>query len=301
MPDFYFARYLPLLIHILRRRRHCLRDGALSYFIGQHKYNKAKMSPYECGMEPVGDARQRFTVKFYLVAMLFILFDVEAVFLYPWAVVQVAESRRAGHVLVLGDAGVYRHRAGRFLVRLEEGRARLEQAGQGGEDLMALAAGNHRYRATERPSRSGGPAGVERRLRSTGAKFDRDELTIWVDRIALREACLTLKNDPQLQYNALADVTCVDWYPSEPRFEVVYHLFSTPNKKYLRLKVKLSGDDANIDSLTPIWPGANFFEREVFDLFGVRFDEHPNLARIMMPENWEGHPLRKDYPVEGYR
>jgi NADH-quinone oxidoreductase subunit C len=135
----------------------------------------------------------------------------------------------------------------------------------------------------------------------TAAKFDRNELTLWLDRIALRDACLTLKNDPQLQYNALADITCVDWYPREPRFEVVYHLFSIPNKKYLRLKVKLSGDDANIDSLTPIWPGANFFEREVFDLFGVRFDGHPNLIRIMMPENWEGHPLRKDYPVEGYR
>ena len=135
----------------------------------------------------------------------------------------------------------------------------------------------------------------------TGARFDRNQLTIWLDRIALREACLTLKNAPQLQYNALADLTCLDWYPREPRFEVVYHLFSIPNKKYLRLKVKLSGEDANIDSLTPIWPGANFFEREVFDLFGVRFDGHPDLTRIMMPENWEGHPLRKDYPVEGYR
>ena len=88
MPDFYFARYLPLLIHVLDGwwslpRRWCV----LSYFIGQHKYNKAKMSQYECGMEPVGDARQRFSVKFYLVAMLFILFDVEAVFLYPWAII----------------------------------------------------------------------------------------------------------------------------------------------------------------------------------------------------------------------
>ena len=135
----------------------------------------------------------------------------------------------------------------------------------------------------------------------TGAKFDRDELTIWLDRIALRQACLTLKNHPQLSYNALADITCVDWYPSQPRFEVVYQLFSIPNKKYLRLKVKLSGEEDNRDSLVPIWPGANCFAREVFDLFGVRFDEHPNLARIMMPEDWEGHPLRKDYPVEGYR
>lgn len=135
----------------------------------------------------------------------------------------------------------------------------------------------------------------------TGAKFDRNELTIWVDRIALRAVCQELRNNPQLQYVALADLTCVDWYPREPRFEVIYQLFSIANKKYLRLKVRLSGSDANIDSLMPIWPGANFFEREVFDLFGVRFDEHPNLVRIMMPENWEGHPLRKDYPVEGYR
>ena len=135
----------------------------------------------------------------------------------------------------------------------------------------------------------------------TAAKLDRNELTIWLDRIALRGACLTLKNDAKLQFNALADITCVDWFPREPRFEVVYQLFSIPNKKYLRLKVKLQGDDPSVDSLTPIWPGADFFEREVFDLFGVRFDQHPNLVRIMMPENWEGHPLRKDYPVEGYR
>ena len=86
MPDFYFARYLPLLIHVLVAGGMASAIVLLSYFIGQHKYNKSKMSPYECGMEPVGNARQRFTVKFYLVAMLFILFDIEIVFLYPWAV-----------------------------------------------------------------------------------------------------------------------------------------------------------------------------------------------------------------------
>ena len=75
----------------------------------------------------------------------------------------------------------------------------------------------------------------------TGAKFDRNELTIWLDRSSLREACVTLKNDPQLQYNSLSDVTCVDWYPNEPRFEVVYQLFSIPNKQYLRLKVEALG------------------------------------------------------------
>ena len=135
MPDFYFDRYLPLLIHILVAGVIACGMVTLSYFVGQHKYNAAKMSPYECGMEPVGNARQRFTVKFYLVAMLFILFDVEAVFLYPWAVVQGSLKPQGWVCLVLGDAGVHRHRAGRLLVRLEEGRARLEQAGRGGEDL----------------------------------------------------------------------------------------------------------------------------------------------------------------------
>ena len=133
------------------------------------------------------------------------------------------------------------------------------------------------------------------------AKLDRGELTLWVDRVLVREACHTLKRDSQLQYNFLSDLTCVDWYPNEPRFEVVYHLLSIPNKTRVRLKVRLPGDDASVDSLTPVWPGADSFEREVFDLFGVRFDQHPNLKRILMPENWEGYPLRKDYPVEGYR
>ena len=134
-----------------------------------------------------------------------------------------------------------------------------------------------------------------------GAKFDRKELSIYVERTALRGACNTLRDDLALRYDALSDVTCVDWTPSDPRFEVIYHLFSTVTKKRVRLKVRLSEDDARVDSLTPIWPGADYFEREVFDLFGVRFQEHPNLKRIMMPDNWEGHPLRKDYPVEGYR
>jgi len=134
-----------------------------------------------------------------------------------------------------------------------------------------------------------------------GAKFDRNELTVYVERTALRGACTALKNDGALQYDSLSDLTCVDWFPGAPRFEVVYHLFSTVTKKRVRLKVRLTGEDAAVDSLTSLWPGADFFEREVFDLFGVRFNEHPNLKRILMPDNWEGHPLRKDYPVEGYR
>jgi len=132
-------------------------------------------------------------------------------------------------------------------------------------------------------------------------RFDREEMTIHVDRSNIREACALLKEDPACPFNFLSDVTCVDWYPAEPRFEVIYHLLSIPNKERVRLKVKLNSSSTAVESVTSVWPGANFFEREVFDLFGVRFTGHPYLRRILMPEDWEGHPLRKDYPVEGYR
>jgi NADH-quinone oxidoreductase subunit C len=132
-------------------------------------------------------------------------------------------------------------------------------------------------------------------------KFDRDEMTIVVDRSALRDAARLLREDPACPFNFLSDITCVDWYPAEPRFEVIYHFLSIPKKERVRLKVRLDASSPVIDSLTLLWPGADFFEREVFDLFGIRFAGHPNLRRILMPEDWEGYPLRKDYPVEGYR
>jgi len=132
-----------------------------------------------------------------------------------------------------------------------------------------------------------------------GASFDRDELSIYIARESIREACAQLKAQGVIDF--LSDVTCADFYPRQPRFEMAYHLLSIKNKSRVRLKVRLEGDDPSIESITPVWPSANFFEREVFDLFGVRFLGHPYLRRIMMPEDWEGHPLRKDYPVEGYR
>ena len=132
-------------------------------------------------------------------------------------------------------------------------------------------------------------------------KFDREEMTIYVERGSIREACVQLKEDPACPFDFLSDVTCVDWYPQEPRFDVVYHLLSIPKKERVRLKVRLNSASPVVESLTSIWPGANYFEREVFDLFGIRFSGHPYLRRILMPEDWEGHPLRKDYPVEGYR
>jgi NADH-quinone oxidoreductase subunit C len=143
--------------------------------------------------------------------------------------------------------------------------------------------------------RSWNPAAVE------GAKFDRDELSIYVGRSSLREACALLRDDASYPFNFLSDVTCVDWHPREPRFEIIYQLLSIPKKERVRLKVRLGSDSPAVESVTSVWPAANFFEREVFDLFGIRFTGHPYLRRIQMPENWEGHPLRKDYPVEGYR
>jgi NADH-quinone oxidoreductase subunit C len=129
-------------------------------------------------------------------------------------------------------------------------------------------------------------------------KFDRDELTLWVPQIHLLEALNLLRSSG---YSVLADVTAVDWFPSEPRFEVVYSLLSYKLRERIRIKVKVSGADPYVESVSAIWPGASPFEREVFDLFGIRFQGHPDLRRILLPDDWEGHPLRKDYPVEGYR
>jgi NADH-quinone oxidoreductase subunit C len=130
------------------------------------------------------------------------------------------------------------------------------------------------------------------------AKFDRNELTLTISRDQIRDACRAVQS---AGYNFLEDVTCVDWYPSEPRFQVTYHILSHKLKDRVRLVSPVESIDPSIDSITPVWPSANFYEREVWDLFGVRFHGHPNLRRIMMPDEWEGYPLRKDYPVEGYR
>ena len=132
-----------------------------------------------------------------------------------------------------------------------------------------------------------------------GAKLDRDELTVYIDSPFIRDACFFLRD--QQSFNFMSDLTCVDLHPLNPRFEVVYHLLSHSKKERVRLKVQLAGDDPVLESIVQVWPTANFFEREIFDLFGVRFLGHPNLKRIMMPDDWKGYPLRKDYPVEGYR
>lgn len=135
----------------------------------------------------------------------------------------------------------------------------------------------------------------------SSSEMFRGELTVIISPENLRRICDFLRADSALLFNFLSDVTAVDRFPIEPRFELNYHLLSIPFRQRLRLKARVSGQKPVIDSVISIWPTANWHEREVFDLFGVRFQGHPDLTRILLPEEWEGYPLRKDYPTEGYR
>ncbi len=132
-----------------------------------------------------------------------------------------------------------------------------------------------------------------------GGNFDRGELTLDIAPQRITSVCGFLKHE--CRFVRLSSVTAVDRYPAEPRFEVVYHLQSPERNERVRLKCRLAGEAPEIDSVTSIWRGADWYEREVFDLFGIRFAGHPDLRRIMMPDDWEGHPLRKDYPITGSR
>ena len=127
----------------------------------------------------------------------------------------------------------------------------------------------------------------------------RGELTLVVDAARLADACLLFRDTEGLEYNFLSDVTGVDYYPEEPRFAVCYHLYSMTYNRRLRVKGYVPGDNPHLPSLTPHWAAANYQEREAFDMFGIIFDGHPDLRRILMPSDWEGHPQRKDYPL-GY-
>jgi NADH-quinone oxidoreductase subunit C len=130
------------------------------------------------------------------------------------------------------------------------------------------------------------------------ARWDHDEMTLTIAREGIVAAGLAIQS---AGYNFLEDVTAVDWLPASPRFQVSYHVLSHSLKERIRLRVLIDEQTPAVETVTSVWPSANYYEREVFDLFGIRFDGHPNLRRIMMPEEWSGHPLRKDYPVEGYR
>ncbi|HLM57019.1 MAG TPA: NADH-quinone oxidoreductase subunit C [Pyrinomonadaceae bacterium] len=127
------------------------------------------------------------------------------------------------------------------------------------------------------------------------------ELTLVVPRAAIVEVCAHLKAAPGFEFDMLADITGVDRGPEEePRFEVNYHLFSTRRYHRLRLKVLLDQEDTHVQTVTGVWRTANWHERETFDMFGVVFDGHPDLRRILLPDDWQGHALRKDFPLRGY-
>lgn len=132
------------------------------------------------------------------------------------------------------------------------------------------------------------------KMRKMYSDYGDDVLVIQKD--ALMDILQYLKKSPY-DYTMLLDLTCVDYMGEEPRFEMVYHLFSLSNRHRLRIKTRLTEKDLSIQSLTPIWKNANWLEREVFDMFGIQFKNHPDLRRIFMYDGFEGFPLRKDYPL----
>jgi NADH-quinone oxidoreductase subunit C len=125
------------------------------------------------------------------------------------------------------------------------------------------------------------------------------ETTLIADPAKIVDLCRYLKDTEK--YIRLSAVTAVDWHPANPRFEVVYHLHSLEPFRRLRVKCKVGGEKPEIESVYSVWRSADWYEREIWDMFGIHFTNHPNLQRILMPTDWEGHPLRKDYPVHGYK
>jgi NADH-quinone oxidoreductase subunit C len=129
----------------------------------------------------------------------------------------------------------------------------------------------------------------------------RGETTIVVPRDLLRRTAQQCRDNPDLKFNLLSDATCVDRFPIEPRFELNYQLGSMERLDRVRLRTSVSAQQPVVESLVPVWGGANWLEREIFDLFGIRFEGHPDLRRILLPDEFEGSPLRRDFPVEGKR
>lgn len=133
----------------------------------------------------------------------------------------------------------------------------------------------------------------------TGGSRDLGETLLWVAPDKIAAVCRRLREHHG--FIRLSGVSVIDRHPAEPRFEVFYLLHSITGNERLKLKVALPGDNPTIDSVCSVWPGANWYEREAFDLFGVRFTNHPDLRRIMMPDDWQGHPLRRDFPTHGHK
>jgi len=125
------------------------------------------------------------------------------------------------------------------------------------------------------------------------------ELTLQLRREGIAEVCRFLRDDPDLAFDHITDICSVDYPEDEERFEVVYHFYSIRKRHRIRVKARLPEEDCTIDSLTGLWRGANFLEREVYDMMGIRFNHHPDLRRILLTDDFDGYPLRKDFPTEG--
>lgn len=132
-----------------------------------------------------------------------------------------------------------------------------------------------------------------------GSNEFRSDLTVQVKREDIVKVCAFLKNDPELSFDMVIDLCGVDMYRPEGRFEVIYNLYSPKNKKYLRVKVLVDEEDPVVDTVSTVWSGAGWHERETFDMFGIKFEGHPDLRRMYMPEEYEYYPLRKDFPTMG--
>jgi NADH-quinone oxidoreductase subunit C len=129
---------------------------------------------------------------------------------------------------------------------------------------------------------------------STHSNFGNDTAVVAREKIV--EICTFLRDDADLRFDLAVDITGVDYLGETPRFEVVYHLYSVEKKQRVRLKARVPAEDPTIDSVSGVWIGMNWYEREAFDMYGIRFNDHPDLRRILLPETFVGHPLRKDYP-----
>jgi NADH-quinone oxidoreductase subunit C len=169
------------------------------------------------------------------------------------------------------------------------------------------ASGETQEQAAPTPSNNLTPSPLVAALQRQNSEWVTDvieafgETTVIVPREHIRAACSFLKSAPDLEFNLLADICGVDRGPEEePRFEVNYHLFSTGKYHRVRLKVLLNEDEPRVESVVTVWKTANWHERETFDMFGIIFEGHPDLRRILLPDDWEGHALRKDFPLRGY-
>ena len=145
------------------------------------------------------------------------------------------------------------------------------------------------------------PQKIKENLQSINFELSqfRDELTLSLSKKDIVEVCKFLKNDPDLEFLLCEDITAIDWARRINRFTVVYHIFSLKNKFRLRLKADVDEEECSIDSVSSVWRTANWQEREVYDMYGISFNGHPDLRRMYMPEEFEHYPLRKDFPLMG--